>query len=84
MASHVLGLRETPTITTLTTLPHDQHIATLVLDRKEDLRNHDENPPLVRWVDGPHAVHVGRVIPGVVGRLDVARVFPQLAPTDLI
>lgn len=72
------------TITTLTTLPHDEHIAALVLDRKEDLRHHDENPPLVRWVDCPHTVHVGRVIPRVVGRLDVACVFPQLASTDLI
>lgn len=72
------------TITTLTALPHDEHIAALVLDRKEDLRHHNENPPLVRWVDCPHTVHVGRVIPRVVGRLDVACVFPQLASTDLI
>lgn len=68
----------------VTTLPHDQHVATLVLDGKEDLRNHDENPPLVRWVDCPHAVHIGWVIPRVVGGLNVARVLPQLASTNLI
>lgn len=59
-----------------TALPHDQDISTLVLDGEEDLRNHDENPSLVRWVNGPHTVHVGWVVSRVVGRLDVAGVFP--------
>lgn len=50
-----------------TTLPHDQHISTLILDGEEDLRYHDEDPSLVWRVDGPDTVHVRRVIPGVVG-----------------
>lgn len=67
-----------------TTLPHDQHVSTLILDGEEDLWYHDENPPLVWWVDGPDAVHVGWVISRVVRRLNVACVFSQLASTQLV
>lgn len=68
----------------VTTLPHDQHVSALILDGEEDLWYHNENPPLVWWVDGPDTVHVGRVIPGVVRRLNVACVFSQLPSTHLV
>lgn len=67
-----------------TALPHDQHVSTLILDGEEDLWYHDENPPLVWWVNGPDTVHIGRVISRVVRRLDVACVFSQLTSTQLV
>lgn len=68
----------------LTVLPHDQHISTLILRGQEDLGHHDEDLALGRGVDVPGALHVGRVVPGEVGRLDVACVLPQLPPTALV
>lgn len=63
----------------LTVLPHDQHVAALVLRRKEDLRHHDEDLTLAGRVDVPDALHVSWVVARVVGRLDVAHEFAHLA-----
>lgn len=67
-----------------TTLPHDQHISTLILNREEDLWYYNEDPPLMWWVDGPDTVHIGGVISRVVRRLDVACVLSQLTSTQLV
>lgn len=48
-------------------LPHDQHISTLILRREEDLRNHNQNLAFVWRVDGPHTLHIGWVVSGIVG-----------------
>lgn len=64
-----------------TALPHDEHIPALVLNREEDLWHHDEDPPLVRGVDGPDTVHVGRIISRVVRGLDVSGVVSQFTST---
>lgn len=63
----------------LTVLPHDQHVAALVLRGQEDLRHHDEDLALAGRVDVPDALHVGRVVARVVGRLDVAHELAHLA-----
>lgn len=67
-----------------TALPHDQHVAALVFDGQEDLRDDDEDAPLVGGVDGPHTVHVGGVVSRVVWRLNVPRVPPKLSSTHLV
>lgn len=68
----------------LTTLSHDQYVSTLVLNGQKDLWHHNENAPLVWRVDGPDTVHVGRIISGVVRRLNVACVLSQLSSTQLV
>ena len=65
----------------LTCFSHDQVVSTLVLDGEEDLRHHDQDPALGRWRDGPVALDVGRVVPRVVGRLNIAGVISQLSST---
>lgn len=65
----------------LTALPHDQVVSTLILNGKVYLRNHYENSSLGWGVDGPGALNIGRVIPGVVGRLDIAGEISQLSST---
>lgn len=67
-----------------TTLPHDQDVATLVLNGQEDLRDHDEDPALGGWRDVPHALRIGRVVARVVGGLDVAGVVAKLATAVLV
>ena len=67
-----------------TALPHDQDVPTLVLDGQEDLGDHDEDPALGGRRDVPHALGVGRVVAGVVGGLNVARVVAELAATVLV
>lgn len=67
-----------------TALPHDQDVAALILDGQEDLRDHDEDPALGGRRDVPHALRVGRVVAGVVGGLDVARVVAELATAVLV
>lgn len=67
-----------------TTLPHDQYVATLVLDGQEDLWHNNEDSPLGWRVDIPDAVHVGGIVTGVVRRLNVACIVPQLPTTYLI
>lgn len=63
----------------LTVLPHDEHVAALVLRGKEDLWHHDEDLALAGGVDVPDALHVGGVVARVVGRLDVAHELAHLA-----
>ena len=65
----------------LTAFPHHQIVSALVLDGQEDLGDHDEDPAFGRRVDGPGALHVGRVVSRVVGRLDEAAEISQLSAT---
>ena len=67
-----------------TTLAHDQDVAALVLDGQEDLGDHDEDPALGGRGDVPHALRIGRVVAGVVGGLDVARVVAELPAAVLV
>lgn len=67
-----------------TALPHDQDVATLVLDGQEDLGDHDEDPALGGRRDVPHTLGIGWVVAGVVGGLDVARVVAELAAAVLV
>lgn len=67
-----------------TALPHDQDITALVLDRQEDLRDHNEYPALGGWRNVPHTLRVGWVVAGVVGGLDVARVVTELTTAVLV
>lgn len=66
---------------TLTALPHDQIVPTLVFNGKEDLRYHDEDSALGGRGDGPDALDVGRVVAGVVWGFDIAGEFSQLSST---
>lgn len=66
---------------TLTALPHDQIVPTLVFNGKVDLRYHNEDSALGRRGDGPGALDVGRVVAGVVGGFDIAGEFSQLSST---
>lgn len=75
---------EAPPPRARTTLPHDQDVPALILDGQEDLRDHDEDPALGGRRDVPHALRVGRVVAGVVGGLDVARVVAELATAVLV
>ena len=73
-----------PPWTARTALPHDQDVATPVLDGQEDLGDHDEDPALGGRREVPHALGIGRVVAGVVGGLDVARVVAKLAAAVLV
>lgn len=66
---------------TLTALPHDQIVPTLVFNGKVDLRYHNEDSALGRRGDGPGALDVGRVVAGEVGGFDIAGEFSQLSST---
>lgn len=66
---------------TLTALPHDQIVPTLVFNGKEYLRYHDEDSALGGRGDGPDALDVGRVVAGVVWGFDIAGEFSQLSST---
>lgn len=67
-----------------TALPHDQDIATLILNGQEDLGDHDEDPALGGRRDVPHALGIGGVVARVVGGLDVARIVSKLAAAVLV
>jgi hypothetical protein len=61
-----------PALQAPTVLSHDQDVPTLILGGQEDLGDHDEDLALGWGVDVPDALHTGRVVARVVGRLDVA------------
>lgn len=67
-----------------TALPHDEDVSALILDWKKDLGHHDENAPLVRRVDVPDTVHIGWIVPRIVGRFDVTHKISKLASTQLV
>lgn len=68
-------------LATLTALPHDQIVPTLIFNGKVDLGYHNEDSALWRRGDGPGALDVGWVVAGVVGGFNIAVEFSQLSST---
>lgn len=81
MMNQVCGCGGVTDVGMLTVLPHHQHISALVLRGQEDLGHHNKDLTLAGRVDVPNALHICRVITGVVRGLDVAHKLAHLAAT---